>query len=97
MRSFRSLRVANLIQEELSRILVRDFDFEGALVTIKSVRVLSDLSEAEVGLGVIPFEKEPKIFIMITARRKELQGKLLRKINIKPMPTLKFKIEQDKD
>lgn len=94
MRTFRPLRVASLIQKELGEILLRDFDFEGALATIKSVEVSSDLSEAKIGLAVIPFEKEPEIFIMITARQRELQVKLLRRINIKPMPRLKFKIER---
>lgn len=92
MRPYRNLKIANLIQEELSKLLLKEFDFGNALVTITEVTIGEDLKEAKVKLSILPFEKEPEMFILINDRRRELQHKILRKINIKPMPNIRFQI-----
>jgi len=94
MRTFRNLRLEDLIQQYLGELLIREFDFNGALVTIKEVIVDKDLKQAKVKLSFIPFEKELEAFILIDSRKKELQRKLLRKLNIRPLPQLKFEIER---
>lgn len=94
MKQFRSLRFENVIQQQLSQLILEEFDFDGALVTIREVIVEKDLKQARVKLSVIPFEKELASFIMVDSRKKELQGKLLRKLNVRPMPQLKFEIER---
>lgn len=93
MKTFRNLRVASLVEHELNKLFLQKLEFENALVTITAVEVSSDLLQAKVRLGVIPFEKGPEIFKLLEKRKKELQYRLLRKINIKPMPSLKFEIE----
>lgn len=94
MRTFRSERVEDLIQQYLGELLAREFDFDGALTTIKSVEVDKKLYMAKVKLAVIPFEKELATFIMVDSKKKELQRKLLRKLNIRPLPQLKFEIDR---
>ena len=94
MRTFRSERIEDLIQQYLGELLVREFDFDGALTTIKSVEVDKELLIAKVKIGVIPFEKELATFILIDSKKKELQGKLLRKLNIRPLPQIKFEIDR---
>ncbi|MCL4400240.1 ribosome-binding factor A [Patescibacteria group bacterium] len=97
MRPFRNLKTESVIQGELSKIFLRDFDFDGALVTITGVKVSEDMADAEVKISVLPFEKEIEVYKMIEGRRREVQGKLLRKMNIKPMPRLKFAIDQSSE
>ncbi len=92
MRPFRNLKMASVIQEELNVIFSREFNFNGALVTILSVAVDEKFEEAMVQIGVLPFEKELDAYTMIENRRKELEHKLLKKLNIKPLPHLKFEI-----
>lgn len=87
--NFRSLRVKNLIQTELSKIFTKDIEF-GAFVTIGDIEVDSKLEEAVVKVSVIPEEKGKEVFDFLEKERKSLQFKLLRKMNIKPMPRLKF-------
>jgi len=87
--------MGSLIQEELGKIFSRDFDFEGALVTILEVSVDDKLGNAVVKLGILPFEKGPEMFKMIEDRKRELHGKLLRRMNIKPMPRLVFRIAEE--
>lgn len=94
MRPFRNLKAGSVIREELNKIFQRDFDFDGSLPTITSVEVAEDLSTATVKVSVIPFEKEIEVYKMIEGRKREIQGKLLRRMNIKPMPKLEFVIDQ---
>ncbi len=96
MRPFRNLKAGSVIAEELNKIFQRDFDFGGALVTLTSVGVSEDMADATVKISILPFEKEVEIYKMIEGRRREIQGKLLRKMNIKPMPRLEFVIDQAK-
>lgn len=78
-------------------MLAREFDFEGALVTIANIEIGEDLKEARVKISVIPYEKEVAAYEEIEERRRELQHKLLKRLNIKPMPHLKFFIESHKN
>ncbi len=94
MRPFRNLKAGSVIQGELNKIFQSDFDFNGALATITGVDVAEDLSTANVKISVLPFEKEIEVYKIIEGRRREIQGRLLRKMNIKPMPKLEFSIDQ---
>ena len=92
MRPFRNLKMASVIQEELGKLFARELNFNGALVTILDVTVDEKLEEARVKLGIIPFEKELEIYTMMEGRRRGLEHALVRKLNVKPMPRLKFEI-----
>ncbi len=94
MRPYRNLKMASVIQETLSEMFLRDFDFNGALVTIAEVVIDEKLETARVKLSILPFEKGPEAYKMVEDRRRELQYKLVRKLNIKPVPRLKFEIVQ---
>jgi len=94
MKPYRNLKMASLIQRELGEMLPREFNFDGALVTIVDVVVGDKMEEAFVKLSILPLHRGPEMFKMIDSRRRELQGKLLRKMNIKPMPKLVFKIAE---
>ncbi|MDP3052796.1 MAG: 30S ribosome-binding factor RbfA [bacterium] len=94
MRTYRDLRVANLIQEELGKIILREMEFPvSTLVTITNVEVLRDLSQAKIKLGVIPASEALKVLEILSSYRPLLQGMLLRKINIKPMPRIEFLLD----
>ena len=93
MRFFRKDRVASLIQEELGHLMLRELEFNGALVTITSVDVQKDLEAADVNVSVLPSEQGEEIMKLLRAQQKHLQFLLLRKMNIKPMPTIIFKLD----
>jgi ribosome-binding factor A len=94
MRPFRDLKIASVIQEQLAKILARDFFVEGALVTVMNVVLDDDLLHARVKIGIIPYEKGPEVFEALEKNRREFQHKLLKKMNIKPMPQIKFELEE---
>jgi len=94
MRPFRDLKASSLITEELGKIFVRDFNFEGALVTIMNIEVDKDLLHANVKLGIIPYEKSLDVYKIVSRAASHIRFQLLKKINIKPMPYLKFEIAE---
>jgi|SRR3989338_4729019 len=91
--NYRPLRVANLIREELGMMIARELEFPGALVTITDIDVNKKLEIAHVRVSVIPSEKAAESLKTLQAARGELQYKLVRKLNIKPMPQLHFSID----
>jgi len=93
MRPFRNLKIGGVIETELSEILLREFDFGGALITITGVEVGEDLLQAKVKLGIIPYERGPEVFQMIQRRRGEVQFKLIKKLRFKPIPHIEFAID----
>jgi ribosome-binding factor A len=94
MRQRRLLKITSLIQQELGKIMLKNVDFEDAIVTIVGVEVAEDLLQANIKLGIFPYEKGPAVLDLLAKKRKELQHELLKKINIKPMPQIRFQIEE---
>ncbi|MDD5430758.1 MAG: 30S ribosome-binding factor RbfA [Candidatus Pacebacteria bacterium] len=93
MSKFRDLRVSSLIREELGKIMLKELEFDGALVTITEVDVSEDLENATVNVSVIPSEKAEKVLEVLGKFRSRLQFLLQRKIEIKPMPHIVFRID----
>jgi len=90
MQFFRKERVESLIQKELGEMLRRDFDLEDALTTITSMEVNKKLDNAKVGISTIPSEKGTAVLKKLKSAENSINWRLLRKINIKPMPRVSF-------
>jgi len=93
MRFFRSQRVEKLIREELSKTLVREFEFPNALVTVTEVQVDKKMDHAKVMVSVIPSAAEGSALRMLNKNISTIQYALLKKINIKPMPRISFALD----
>ena len=87
-------RLNELIGHELGMMFARDFDFDGALVTITNVEVSDDLLQAVVTLAMIPPERGPDIYQEISNAERRLRGTLLRKLKMRVFPKLIFKIDE---
>ena len=87
-------RVAKLIQEELAAMFARELEFPGALVTVSDVEVSKKLDAACVKIGVVPPYKAAAVQEAVNKARAELQFSLTRKLNIKPMPHVRFEIDR---
>jgi ribosome-binding factor A len=91
--NYRNLRVANLIQEELGKIILREAEFpNSAIVTITEVEVSKDLNQAKIRLGVIPEIAAAEALNLLNKNQPYLQRLLLKKLNIKPMPRIMFEL-----
>lgn len=83
-------RVGSLIREELAKLIARELEFSGALVTLTEVEIDKKLDTAKVGVTVFPSEHGEEALKVLRGVQNELQWQLLRKINIKPMPQIHF-------
>lgn len=86
-------RVSELIRKELGELILRDLEFPGAIMTILEVDVTKKLDYARVHCSVIPSNKSEDVLMILNSQKRELQNKLLRKINIRPMPEVQFEID----
>lgn len=94
MKFHRPERVSSLIREELNNLILRNLEFPNCLVTITGVAVSPKLEHAKVKINVIPREKILKVLKILEENRRRLQHLLLKKINIKPMPQIRFEVEK---
>jgi len=93
MKTYRPERVGGLILEELNKIILREFEFKDALVTFTRAEVPADLQRAIVGVSVYPSEKGEEVLRILRKFQKKFRYLLLKKMNIKPMPQIEFKID----
>jgi len=93
MRQFRNLKIASLIEHELTKLILKEIEIMGVLITILGVEVSDDLLQAKVKVSVIPHEKELEVYEELQKKRKEFQHMILKKSKMKFVPTLEFLIE----
>lgn len=93
MRFHRKERVSKLILEELNNIISRELEFKDALVTLTDVQVSEDLEVAVVKFSVIPSEKAKEALRILEKFTGRLQHWLLKRVNIKPLPHVRFEID----
>lgn len=86
-------RVNSLIQEELGKIIIKEFEFPNILVTITFVITMKDMDSAVVYFSSIPFEKSKDALAILNRNVSHLQYLLMKKMNIRPMPRISFKID----
>ncbi len=78
---------------ELGKLILKEIEAPGALATITEVEVSDDLSRAIVKVSVYPTERSEEVKKQLDKIRSELQWKLLKKMNIRPMPRIEFMID----
>jgi ribosome-binding factor A len=94
-------RVNNLILEELSKIIAKEIEFPStgsgqspALVTLTEVSVSENMDEALVRFSVLSSDRAEEVLKILNKNLRHLQHLLLKKINIKPMPKIRFEIDR---
>jgi ribosome-binding factor A len=101
MRRYRNLKMESLIRDELSLILLKEFEFP-ALITLFKVHIDSDFKLAKIKIKVIPKDLkmnlvnqkklEVKILKELNGNKERLFKILLKKLNLKPLPKITFEI-----
>src|SRR3989344_2877081 len=90
--NYRAERVNSLIHEELSKIIMRELELP-ALATLTNIDTSIDLNRAVVKISVLPLDKADAVLGILNHNIRHLQYLLMKKINIKPMPRIVFKID----
>jgi ribosome-binding factor A len=89
----RLLRVNELLKRELSAIVAREINFEGALVSINHVEVAADLKNARVFVSVLRPEAAAGVIDKLESHRPMLQSELGRHLTTKYTPHLLFYLD----
>lgn len=90
----RKTRVAELIHHELAKLIQRDVELTGGIITVMEVDVTDKLDYARIKISVLPSSKAKEGLGLLQNAAGRLQHDLLRIINIKPMPYLQFMIDE---
>ncbi len=87
-------RVNQLIKKTLSKLLLKELDFEkDVLITLTRVETASDLSKASVFISVMPEEKIELVLRSLNRNIYHLQQKINKKLVMKRVPNIIFKVE----
>ena len=90
----RQLRLNELVKRELSGIIVRELNFEGALVSINDVDVSTDMRTAHVFVGVLGSTQRESVLNKLEENRPALQAELSRRVVLKYTPHLVFHLDR---
>ncbi len=87
----RAKRVANLVKETLSRILIRDFQGTGGgLITVTRVEMTADLQTAHVYLSFFGGVEAESAMKLLEQRKGYLRKSIASEVKLKYNPTLIF-------
>ncbi len=90
---YRRERLSNLIEEELSKLIIRELEFDGALVTITGVDISEDMQFADIRFSVIPANKLKGVQKTFDENAGYLQRLLIRKLSMRSIPYIRFEYD----
>lgn len=83
-------KVNSLLEHEISKILLRDFDFSGSMVTLTRVEATANLIEAKAYISVLPEDKSNEIIKTLSKEVYQVQHKINKLLNMRPIPRIIF-------
>jgi len=87
-------RVREIIKRELSELIVREFTFPGALVTVQDVDVTPDLKHSNVYISALGNEPErDAAFKKLQENRVMLQLAMSKRVILKYTPQIHFRLD----
>lgn len=88
--SKRIRKVDSLLAEEISKIIAKDFEFSGAIVTITHVATAVNLAEAKAYISVFPKEASEKVMSVLKKGAYYIQQKINKALKMRPIPKIVF-------
>ncbi|MBW6440949.1 30S ribosome-binding factor RbfA [Patescibacteria group bacterium] len=93
--SLRTEKVNKLLKREIGKIVLEEANLPiDILTTITKVSVSKDLRYADVFISVLPFEKSREVQELLKENIYELQKTLNKKLFMKPLPKIRFCIDE---
>ena len=83
-------KVNSLLEKEISKILLRDFNFQGSMVTLTHVDTTANLIEARAYISVFPEQSTDKVVKTLNSNVVDVQKKINKKLNMRPIPKIIF-------
>jgi len=99
--SQRQLRVSENLRHELSQIFtridIRDEDLLDVIITVSEIRTSPDMRQATVYVMPLGGKNKDIVVDALTRHRKFLRGELSRRVTLKYMPELHFRLDETFD
>ncbi len=83
-------KVNSLLEKEISNLLLKDFHFSDAIVTLTYVDATANLIEARAYISVLPEEKSDAIIKILNKGVYSVQQKINKMLNMRPIPKIIF-------
>jgi len=83
-------KVNSLLEQEISKIILRDFYFPESLITLTYVDSSANLIEAKVHISVFPDTKIDYIIEILNKGAYSVQQKINKLLKMRPIPKIKF-------
>lgn len=93
--SDRMIKINELILQQLGEIINREVEMPEAFVTIMKVTASADLKYATVYVGVMPDDQADHAVHKLNLLSKRLQGELNKKVVLKSIPRLEFRLNKE--
>ena len=91
-------KINALVQKEISEILPRELSLKsGVFLTVSKVDTTPDLRYTRIFISVFPFKESDYAMKTIAKENFRLQGALNRKLHMKPLPRLQFKLDDTEE
>lgn len=92
--SDRILKINELIRHHINDIFLKGLSFkEGVFVTISKVDTTSDLRYTRVFISIFPESEYSYILKTLEKEMYQIQGKLNKKLSMRPLPKLEFRLD----
>jgi ribosome-binding factor A len=88
--SHRINRVNELLKREIGAVVQKDYEWNGALVTVSAVETTQDIKEAKVWVGVLGGRVEP-VLEKLNHDHGSIQKKICKRVVLKSTPVLTFR------
>lgn len=92
--SYRLEKINELLHKEVSKALLREIDFDSCIVTVTNVKTTPNLLRSDILITVMPDSKEKEVLRVIHQNIYEIQKIINKKLRIKNVPKLCFKIDE---
>jgi ribosome-binding factor A len=92
-RPFRNLKIGSFIEQELSKMIAREIEIPGAIITVTGVEVSEELDNTKITLSILPYSKEVEAYKELERRRKDMEYKILRRSKMRIIPKFQFVID----
>ena len=84
-------QVNDLLQEELSKIILREIDFpQDVLVTLTRADASPNLQQAKIYISVMPDKRMPDVMRILDSQIYNIQQILNKRLRMRPVPRIDF-------
>jgi len=92
--SQRIKKVNELLKQEVSKLLLKEVDFDNALVTITDVDTSPNLQQSKIRISVLPTGKSEEVLNENKKSIFHMQKILNKKLYMRPVPKMIFEIDK---